>query len=365
MAQTTYAKALEKYERTYFKEYVRESGFAPYMGTGVNNPFVTKRQLIQGGQVINIPLVSALNGNGKGTGTLVGNEEKLNNYNYDVKPYWHRNAVLVQKDQQHETFIDLHKAGRDMLKIWDMDDMRDSTINALSAVAEASASYDAEDGHPKQVFYSEATAAQKNTWNSNNQYRVLFGNAESNFNATHATALATVDAAGDALTAANITLMKRLAKRRQRISQGDSVDVPALRPIRTGKQGREYFVMFTDSINFAKVKTDSTIAAANRDARPRDVDENPIFQDGDLIYDGVIIREIPEISATSSTVSPAYLCGAQALAHAWGQLPKATRRKEDDYEFQYGVGTESLWACEKLIYNNLDHGVFTGFFYTG
>lgn len=364
MAQTTYAKALEKYERRYFSEYVRESGFKAYMGEGVNNPFVVKRQLIEGGQVINIPLVAALKGSGKGTGTLTGNEEALGNFNYDVKPYWHRNAVLVAKDQQHESFIDLHRAGRDMLKVWDMDDMRDSICNALSSVAEVSGAYNAEDGHPKQVFYHEASASQKNAWTAANEYRVLFGDTEANYNATHATALANVSAAADGLTAANITLMKRLAKRRQRTNQGASADVPSIRPIRTGTQGREFFVLFTDSLNFAKAKNDTTIAAANRDARPRDVATNPIFQDGDLLYDGVVIREIPEMRRISATVSPAYLCGAQALGLAWGQLPKATRRKEDDYGFQMGVGTESLWAAEKLIYDGLDHGAMTGFFYT-
>jgi hypothetical protein len=107
----------------------------------------------------------------------------------------------------------------------------------------------------------------------------------------------------------------------------------------------------------------------NLDGRPRDVDKNPIFQAGDLEYDGCIIREIPEIATgttagLSANQEPAYLCGAQALGIAWGQTPRATERKEDDYDFQFGKGTESLWAAEKLLYNGLDHGVVSGFFYT-
>lgn len=365
MALTTTATAstLEQWERSYFEEYVRESGFKPYMGAGSNKPFVVKRQTVNGGQVIHIPLVMALRGSGVGTNTLVGSEEQLLNYNHDVKVYWHRNAIAVNEDERHKSSIDLLKACTDMLKVWEMDDMRDGIVNGLSSVA-TTGGYQAGTGHSQQVFYSEATPTQKNAWNAANQYRQLYGNAESNYSATHATALATVDAAGDALTAANISLMKRMAKRRQRTAAGDSVDIPSLRPIRTGDQGREFYVCFTDSANFSKLKTDSTMATANREARPRDVASNPIFQDGDLIYDGVVIREIPEIPATSGTVSPAYFCGAQALGFAWGQTPKATSRKEDDYGFIKGVGVQSLWSVEKLVFNSMDHGMITGFFYT-
>jgi hypothetical protein len=351
---------VRKYESNYFKEYVRESGFKPYMGTGALSPFVVKRQLIQGGQVINIPLVSALNGNGKGTGTLVGNEEALGNYSYDVKPYWHRHAVVVGKDQAQISSFDPVSAARDMLKVWDMDNMRDGIINALSSVAEASGSYDGLNGHPKQVFLSEATTAQKNAWAAANQYRILFGDSEANYSATFATGTGAVGS-GDEFGRAEVSLMKKMARRRIKGT------VPSIRPIRTGEQGREFFVCFTGSGNFGKLKAD--LETVNLNGRPRSVESNPIFQDGDLEYDGVIVREVPEIlSGTSAGLSanqePAYLCGAQALGIAWGQLPRATERKEDDYGFQYGKGTESLWAAEKLLFNGLDHGVVTGIFYT-
>lgn len=367
MALTTTATAntLEQWETAYFRESVRESGFKPYMGEGSQKPFVVKNQLIRGGQVIHIPLVMALRQAGVGKSTLVGNEENVINKNYDLKPYWHRKAVAVDKDEQHVASIDLLRAMRDMLKVWEMDEMRDGVVNALGSVVEDSSSYSKNVGHSKEVYFSEASTTQKNAFAAANEHRLLFGDSESNYSATFATALATVSAAGDKLTAANLTLMKKKAKKRLRTKTGDSTDVPAIRPIRTGEQGREFFVVFTDSENFSNLKQDATITQANREARPRDVESNPLFQDGDLIWDGLVIREIPEIPATSSTVSPAYLCGAQALGHAWGQRPRATERKEDDYGFIKGVGTESLWSCEKLRFNGMDHGMLTGFFFTG
>lgn len=363
LTTTSSANTLEEWETAYFSEYVRESGFKPYFGSGSNMPFVYKNQLIQGGQVIHIPLVTALKGSGVGTSTLEGNEEALGNYNFDCKPYWHRNAVAMNKNQMHISSIDLYKAATDMLKVWAMDDTRDSVVNALGSIV-TTGGYDEASGHSQAIFYSEATAAQKNTWTVANRYRALYGNAESNYNATHATALAAVDAAADQLTVANLELMKAMAKRRMRLSQGAAAEVPTVRPIRTGDQGREFYVCFTDSLNFRKLKNDSAMLSANRDARPRNVEANPLFQDGDLEYGGVIVREIPEIPATSATVSPAYLCGAQALAQAWGQRPQSTSRSSTDYGFIKGAGIESLWSIEKMVFDSMDHGVVTGFFYT-
>ncbi len=362
MANTSIASAniLEKWERNFFREYVRESGFNPYMKASVTAPFVVKRQLISGGQQINIPLVKALSGNGTGTGTLVGNEEALDNFGYQVKPVWRRHAVVMDEEEEHISSFEALMAAKEMLKVWSMDDLRDKIIFALGAMAEDTTAFNKTTGHSKQVDYAEATAAQRNTWTANNADRVLFGNATSNYNATFATAAANVTSAMT-LGLSEIALLKRIAKARNTDGSRSS-----LRPLRTASGGREYFVAFCGSNNFANIKV--ALNTGNLDGRPRDPGSNPYFQDGDLIYDGVIIREIPEIfslgaiGASSANVAPVYLCGAQALGIAWGRMPKATTRKEDDYEFIKGVGTKELRGVEKLIYNNVDHGVVTGFF---
>jgi hypothetical protein len=368
MAYTTPATelVLKKWETNYFKEFVRESGFMPYMGAGPNNPIVVKRDLIKGGQVITIPLVTALSGTNTGTGTLVANEMQLGNSGYDLKPYWHRYAVAIKKSDEQNSVIDLLNASKDMLKVRDMDDMRDSVINALGSVVEASGSYTDDPGHAKEVFFSDATTAQKNTWAAANRYRILFGNAEANYNATFATGSATVDGTNDKFTVESSRLLKRMARRRFRIDKGDSIDLPSIRPLRTGTQGREYFVAFHGVATFANLKT--AMDTINLDGRPRDVESNPIFQDGDLVIDGVVHREIPEISGygnignSSAAVYPVYFMGAQALGCAWGQTTKSTKRNEDDYGFIKGVGVESLWSVEKLRYNGIDHGMITGLF---
>jgi hypothetical protein len=366
---TDSANTLKKWETNYFKEFVRESGFMPYMGTGSTNPFVVKKQLIEGGQVISIPLVYALTGDGKGTDTLVGQEESLVNRGYDLKPYWHRHAVAMKKSEKQNATIDLANAARDMLKVWDMDTMRDDIINALSSVVESSGAYNELQGHAKEVPFAEATTANKNTWAAANQTRIVPGATLNNYNATFATMTANLDTTNDTLTVEKIQLMKRLAKRRDKTTGQASV-----RPIRTGEQGREFFVCFAHRYAFRDLASD--METINLDGRPRNVDDNPIFQDGDLLVDGVVIREIPEIAdygsigSGSATVVPTYFCGAQALGIAWGQMPRVTRRKEDDYEFIDGVGTESLYSVEKLRYvppggsSAVDYGMITGLFAT-
>ena len=351
MALTTIAEPLilKQWEDNYNMEWVRQSGFQPYMGMDENNPIIVKKQLIKGGQVISIPLVFALRGEGKGTGTLVGNEEAVTTGGYDVKPFWHRQATVANKDTDHITAFDLLKARREVLKIWEMDTMRDNIINACNVMVESSGAYDGVNGHPKQVFFADASTANKNTWAAANQWRIVPGNLSTNYSATFATMASNLDTTADTLTVETIRTAKATAKTR---SKADGR--PSVKPIRTGDQGREYFVMFAPPQPFADLQAD--METINLDGRPRDIESNPVFQDGDLLVDGVIIREIPEIvswgaiGASSATVYPCFLLGAQALGLAWGQMPKATSRSEDDYGFVKGVGTESLYAVEKLLY---------------
>lgn len=349
MTTTTLATAsqVSKWESQYFSEYVRDSGFKPYMGKSVNMPICVKYELTSGGKTVNLPLITRLSGAGvTGSSTLVGNEEALNNYNMPISVDWRRNAVEIKKPERHWTEMDLLRAAGDMLKVWSAEKLRDDIIAAFQSI----------DG----VAYASATQGQRDTWLGNNSDRVLFGAAKGN-NASndHSAALATVDATNDKLTAAAVTLMKRMAK---------TADAH-IRPVRhSAAQGREHFILFAGSLPFRDLKEDSAIQQANREARPRDVASNPIFQDGDLVYDGVIIREIPEmpvlsgVGASSIDVGQVFFCGAQALGIAWGQEPKMTRKKEDDYDFAAGRGIEECLGVEKLVFNDKDHGVLTGHF---
>lgn len=353
MAPTTENANLrvQKWLSRYFAEYVRTSGFLPYMGTGTSSVIQVKRELTDGGKSINIPLITRLKGAGvTGTTALINSEEALGNYNQKIDVDYIRHGVLIQDPSQRYVEIDLLQAARDMLTTWASDKLRTDIITALGRI----------DG----TAFGSAAAGARNTWATNNVDRVLFGRSIANYSATHATALNNILVA-QTMNAATVSLAKRRAK---------TAD-PHIRPIKVNdSMGREYYVMFVGSLTMRDLKADTTMAAANREIRPREVESNPIFQDGDLIYDGVIIREIPEIAGFNNTagapgpvrVEPYYLCGAQALGLAWGQEPTAIR-DETDYGFNKHIGTQEVRGLQKMRFENnstatfCDHGVMTGF----
>jgi N4-gp56 family major capsid protein len=359
MAETALSSALEKqvWSKDYLAEYVRESGFLPYMGRKKTSVICTMYELAsEAGKTLNIPLITKLNAAGvRGSGVLDGKEEQLGNYNCAISVDWIRNAVKVPKSTSYKTEIDLLNAGRDMLKLWSADTLRADMIKYMAGPTVTTSSIPAVDivDTDGNVVVTGATAANYNTWSAANSDRILYGAATSNYSATHATGLGAVDSTNDKLTVAQISLAKRMAKNAS----------PAIRPFRL-EDGREYFVMFVGARAFRDLKTDSNMVNANRDARAREgngMDNNPLFQDGDLIIDGVIIRQIEEISTLITTssifatagngsipVEPGFLCGQQAMGVAWGQEPMPITDMTADYKFRPGVAIEELRGIAKL-----------------
>jgi N4-gp56 family major capsid protein len=356
----TLASASEKavWLKNYFAEYVRESGFKPYMGRSSSSIIIAKYELqSESGKTINIPLILRLTGNGvTGSAVLDGAEEDLGNYNCALSVDWRRNAVRVPKSTSYRTEIDLFGAAKDMLKQWEAEKLRDDIIKAMLSVVTTG---------DTTVLLGDSTAANRNAYNAANSDRLLFGKLKSNYSATWATAVGNIDTTDDRCTATAMSLMKRIAK---------SAD-PHIRPFRS-EDGREYFVAFHGGRTFRDLKADSTMSQVNREARPRDVSANPLFQDGDLIYDGIIHREIPEIDDiagsgtydmdgignSSADVRPVFLCGQQAVGIAWGQEPMMKTDLTKDYSFRPGVAIEELVTVKKLAFNGKQHGMVTGFF---
>ena len=359
--------ALVKYTQQINREFVRENMFSPYMGTSLNSIIRMKSELKSGGDTMNIPLVTRLDGPGVSTGALVGNEERIDNYGMRLRMDWARQAVVTKKNERHKDSADIFGEARPLLTDWGQELQRDEIIAALMALP--TETLPTEGIRVNGILYDEASAAQRNTWNSDNSDRVLYGAALSNYNATHATALGNVDTTADKFTATNLSLLKRVAKNAS----------PRIRPYKT-KDGYEYFVAFAGTNAFRDLKL--SLETINKDARPRST-ENVIFQDGDQIYDGVIVREVPEITsfvtnvwttlltagASSARVEPVFLCGQQAVAFGWGQMARPTFRKEDDYDFITGVGIEMAYGIGKIFKKHPDTGtalkqwgVATGFF---
>lgn len=334
MALTTARTGLtpQQWDDKFFTAYVREQRFKRYMGTDENSIIQIKEDLTKKkGDSVTFALVNELTDAWiTGNGTLEGNEEALDSRSYRVYVAPLRKAVAVTEWDEQKSVIDLRNAGKTMLKMAAMTKMRDDIITALGSI--------------NGVAYGTATEAQKDAWLVDNADRVLFGAAKSNASTNdHSTSLANVDNTTDKLTPETISLAKRMAQNAS----------PKIRPIKLSED-EEWFVLFANSQAFRDLSTNSTMTQANRDARTRGMD-NPLFTGGALIWDGVIIREIPEIAVISGVgagaidVAPNYLVGAQALGVAWAQRTK-TVTDVRDYGFRHGVGMSEIRGIEKLLF---------------
>jgi hypothetical protein len=347
---------LVKFTQDINREFVRENMFSPYMGEPINSIIRLRNELKNGGEQMNIPITGRLQALAKGQGTLVGNEEQIDQYGMRVWLDWRRNAVVTNKAERQRDSADIFGQAKPLLSDWIKELQRDEIISAFMALPSESApvGLGTDAGQAVNgILYQDATAGQRNTWNSDNSDRVLYGNSTANYNATHATALANCDTTNDKLTADNLSLLKRVAMNA----------IPKIRPFKT-KDGYEYYVAFTGTNPFRDLKSDLKVINYSARAREgRGMDNNPLFQDGDQLYDGVIVREIPEISSfvtnvwttlktagtSSARVEPVFLCGQQAAAMCIGQMAKPTFRKEDDYGFITGTGIEMAYGIAKIF----------------
>lgn len=341
MAFTTVAAANteELWDANFFKEYVRENRFKRYMGTTENSVIQLREDLTKkAGDGITIPLITKLTGAGQtGNGLLEGNEEALGNYGHKIEVATRRHAVAVTDNDQQFTGIPLRDAAKSMLKLWAMEKLRTDLITAL--------------GSKNGTAYGSASEAVKDAWLAANSDRVMFGDGSVGGFTDHSADLA--------LVTASMKLTKEVISKAKAKAE---VATPIIRPVVVGEDS-ENFIVFCSSGAFRDLKTDLATNLQNAQERG---DSNPLWRDGDLMWDGVVIRKIQEIGAigtvgaSSARIEPYYLCGAQALGVAWAQRTKSTTDTRD-YGFVKGVGIHEMLGVEKLIYNGKDHGVFTGY----
>lgn len=348
------------------RQYVREGKFGPYIGTTENAIIQSNTDL----QKRSIPLVGKVTGNGvTGSSTLSGNEVALSNFAFELTPTHYRQGVKINDEENEKAEFDLFEEARPALMNWAMELKRDQIIQALGAV-QASGTY---------LNYGSATAGNLDTWNTNNTDRILYGSALSNTTAgNHTTSLATIDTTNDRLDTGILSLLKRMAGNAN----------PLIRPVMM-KGDEPWYVAFCDSYAFRDLREDSAMQQANREARDRGKD-NPLFTGGDLIWDSVIVKEIPDISkfidgdstgsafdgvwganstadslktggSSSTRIGTVFFCGAQALGFVRGKNARFDRDKNDDYGFQKGVAVTMKHDIKKMFYNNKQHGMITAF----
>ena len=282
---------LVRYTQDINREAYRQNMFSPYMGEGLTAIIRTRSELKAGGEDMNIPMVTKLRGKGVATETLVGNEEKIDNYGMRLRIEWARNAVVTTKAESQKDSADIFGLAKPLLSDWFKELQRDELIAALMSLPTETLPASSSGVRVNGIQYDLASAAQRDSWNAQNSDRILYGASTLNFNANHVTALGTLDTAADKFTATNLSLLKRIAQNAD----------PRIRPYNT-VDGYDHYVCFAGTNTFRDLKL--SLETINKDARPREQAglKNPIFQDGDQMYDGVIVRCVPEISSFVTNV---------------------------------------------------------------
>lgn len=349
MAETTVSTAMrvKQWDDKAHREYIRSNRFKKYMGTSENSIIQLKEDLTKKkGDAVTINLLGALDsssGYNDGSTDLVGNEKALPNDGHQVSIGVVRDATLVNVEEEQASPISIRNAGKVALRDLQMRYMRNDLINAMGSIG--------------GTVYGSATEAQKDAWLDSNLDRVLFGSAKSNVSTTapaggatndHSGSLANIDGTDDRLTKEMVSLLKRTAQ------SAVTENGEGIRPFRYGED-EETFVLFAGTNAFRDLKND--MQTVHKDAM-QEGKNNPLFTGTTSLYwDGVVIREIPELptyagvgNGGSTDVAPVYLCGSQALAVAWGMRTKTTVRKEDDYGFKYGVGFMEMRGIDKVLW---------------
>ncbi|PCI52559.1 MAG: hypothetical protein COB36_14800 [Alphaproteobacteria bacterium] len=344
--------ALAKQEKKFYKEYLDDTGLKQYMGSGNNDVIQVNMKLIDGGDTIATPLVQQLRGSKKGTKTVVGNETKMHASDFLMRPNWVRDGVTIDKAQTQKSYIDLLRARKETLK----DSARDiafyNCLEAFTSVGKKEANYDAKESVPQTNPIATATNTEKSAWQDGNGDRVFFNAANGikvagDFDGS----ITALQAASQPTASQVLNKIKDEAQRRNRITGPTSRY--AIRPIR-GSGNRKEFLVLVGTKVFNWIENDEEIKEFYKHAARNGIKNNRYFQDGDIKYKGLNIREIPEMDEfnIASDIGTINFCGAQSLALAVGQRLRHTKRDETDYGFISGVGFEELYSYEKPFYGD-------------
>lgn len=350
----------------YYKPYIRASGFDRYMGEGSDAIIrVFREGKTDGGKDIIVPLLGTIKNAGVRDGeVLEGNEVDLEQFVDRVTCRWRRNAVKVPKSASYRSNMDILRVAAPSLRDWAARIVLKTGLidNLTGIVVPGTVGADGFNAPDTVATYAGATAAQRNAFIVNNADRVQFGALVSNASSgVMATALATLDNTDDKMS----TAVLDLARERAAATADISATGPAINPYMT-EDGEEWYVVFVQRRQMRDLRRDPTMFQANRDAMERGKN-NPLFRNGDLLWNGMIIKEIADLPVIAGAgsggidVAQATLVGQSALAVAWGQMPRLITDNDQDYEFRPARAIEECIGIKKTSFNGVQYGAYSLF----
>ncbi len=354
MADTVAATGLtvQQWDDQFFREYIQDR-FKELKGTGETSIIQMKEDLSKKpGDSLTYALVNRLTNQATtGTNTLEGNEEDLVSRSMRVYVDKRRNAVRIPEMAEQRSAISLRNAARPTLLDWAMEDTRELYITALGSL--------------NGTAFLSRTAAIGDAWLVDNLDRVHFGAGVGSGTDLSAD-IALLDTTADLFTNVALDSMRLKA----------ITAAPKIRPVRDPGNGKRYWIAMANPYAFKNLRDsiDTEVLAST----VVQMEASKLFEGGDIMWNGIIVKEVDNIpiylnigDSATTEVTPVYLMGAQALAHANAKR-WTTKEETFDYGDKEGVAVETIIGIRKLIFGSgtgdtsdpKDNGVVTGFFAT-
>lgn len=351
----------EQWDDRFFTEYLSENRYAGEMGTSEGSIIQVKENLTKKqGDRINFALVNRLSQDAvTGRATMEGNEEDMSHRSYELAVDKRRNAVRFAEIDEQYSAISLREAARHVLKEWSLKDTEKLITLALGSI--------------NGVNLASASETQKDAWLVDNADRVYDPSGTNGVD--HSAIWDQLDLTNDRLTLSDIDAMKYMAM---------VTASPKIRPIRSEANGRHYYIFYADPRSFRDLlnEASSPIRQAQREVS-LEMENNRLFKGGDLLWNGIIIKETVDIydqfgvtltnegSGGTVEVAANFLCGAQAIGAAYARRWKSTT-EEFDYGDKHGVEISAIYGIGKMQFGRgagdrddlVDHGCVTGYFAT-
>lgn len=335
----------EQFDDMCHEEYISELKLKWLMSSGNDSVLVVKEDLTKkAGDAITINFATAQTG-----GTVRGNAKGIGNEG-SISFYGQRFVI--------DNTRTLHK-------VWDVP-MTEKRV-PFSVLEEAR---NALNQKHAETFDDDIMVGLTDTSVGRVRGRYLYGAADSNWSATHASGLTNVDNASDKLTGAMIGTAKRKA-----VINGTGV-TEKIRPTKVvnGLKQERWYTLFAHTLCIRDlVNSDAAFRNAQLLLPPGNRGDSVFFTGSDFkgSWEGVLIYEYDRMPLISSTiqVSHCLLMGAQAGAIVWGQRAKFGEEFEDlkhnvIYEY-HDIRNQNTLAAGgyniKMIRNSVDHGLINVF----
>lgn len=285
--------------------------FGRFMKENDMNAIIEVQRALEGvpGDRLTFTLMRKLTGSGRtDDATMEGFEEAMTPYSDDITLSQTRNAIrLAGRLSERRTAWSQRDTAKQLLRTWMAETIDDDIFT--------------------QFDTSPST--------------VLFGG--------DATSTATIDS-GDKVTP---SLFDKAVGKAKKAS-------PKIWPVKVN--GRDYFIILIHTDVTYDLRQNGTWQQSQREASPRDTQDNPIFSGMLGYHNGCILHEHEKtpISTTygagaDQTGASNFFLGRQAGLFGWGSRAQWWE-KEFDYGARPGFCVGAIWDFTKAVFNSVDHG---------